>query len=111
VGRQVLAHLRPQQPQQPQAIAEPAIRAEPPLREPAQEEQKEHIAERKASKKKRLKQAQTDLDELESKYPTMSKDEQKQLLKTIRTRYKAKKMANVNVLKKSITAQAEKWKR
>jgi hypothetical protein len=116
VGRQVLAHLRPQQLQQPNVIAEPAVRAEPhqdDVHEPAQEEkeQEEYIAERKASKRKRLKQAQTDLDELESQYPTMSKEEQKQLLKAIRTRYKAKKMANVNVLKKTITAQVDKWKR
>jgi hypothetical protein len=119
VGQQVLTHLRNQQQPQP-PVTVPTVPTEPlpaelplpPLQQQQEEEQeeKEYAEPPKPSKKKLLKQAQSDLTDLETKYPTMTKDEQKKLLKSIRTKYTAKKMANVNVLKKIITEQMEEWK-
>jgi hypothetical protein len=117
VGQQVLAHLRGQaEPQAEPSLPDvPPPGPPPPMPPPARvvkreqdpADEKEVAPEGKPKSKKFKKVAQADLDELTTKYPGMTRDEQKALLAKIRKRYKAKKMANVNVLKQMIEKSME----
>jgi hypothetical protein len=113
VGQQVLAAIQArQQPQQPSSTPPSAtsVPVHASVEAAESKQQAEEVQEFEIttpSKRKLLKQSRSDLKSLQDTYPSLSKDDQRELLRKLRETYSAKSNTSSSVLKGIISSYVE----